>query len=225
MDRISPSEGGDASSILAERTMIKAVFFDIGGVVAISWKKGPFEMMVERAAKLLHIPRKNVDAYFKSGIIRKLDEDKITELQFWKRLCKKHSIPCPPQKLLRPILRVRAMRIVPEFGKIARALRTQGVIAGAISNAIKAHAEIGRKTGTYQFFDPVILSCDIGVRKPKTKIFRIAVKKAGVRMSESIFFDDHQHNIDAANKLGMHAYLYKNLKQMRIALLKHGIWV
>ncbi len=53
-----------------------------------------------------------------------------------------------------------------------------------------------------------ILSFQVGWRKPDGRIFREAVKNAGIQANEALFFDDKQKNIDGFKKIGGNAQLY-----------------
>jgi len=53
---------------------------------------------------------------------------------------------------------------------------------GIITNATPSRKEIElRKTGLDKYFDPVIVSSVVHSRKPESKIYKIALKMAGVK--------------------------------------------
>lgn len=55
-----------------------------------------------------------------------------------------------------------------------------------------------------QFFDVIIVSSEVGVRKPHRRIFETALRKMGVGPAESIFVgDDLECDIAGANNVGM----------------------
>ncbi|MFD0685277.1 HAD family hydrolase [Actinomadura fibrosa] len=53
-------------------------------------------------------------------------------------------------------------------------------------------------------FDAVVISSEVGMRKPDERIFRHAVELLGLTPAECVFIDDIEHNIRAAEAIGMH---------------------
>jgi putative hydrolase of the HAD superfamily len=58
-----------------------------------------------------------------------------------------------------------------------------------------------------------VFSCEIGLMKPDPEIYRRILKLCEVKPEEAIFVDDALENIEAANKLGIHAIQFKNAAQ------------
>src|SRR5262245_6616885 len=56
----------------------------------------------------------------------------------------------------------------------------------------------------FALVDHVIESCQIGVRKPEPAFYRIACERAGVAPHEAVFLDDLGINLKPARALGMH---------------------
>ena len=52
-------------------------------------------------------------------------------------------------------------------------------------------------------FDELVISGEVGMRKPDAAIYELAAEKAGVPTSECVFVDDHPGNLEAAAALGM----------------------
>ena len=71
--------------------------------------------------------------------------------------------------------------------------------------------------------DGYIISAYERIVKPDDKIYRLLTEKFGIDLTESVFIDDRQINIDAANALGMKGILFKNLDDCMEALNKEGI--
>jgi HAD superfamily hydrolase (TIGR01509 family) len=69
-------------------------------------------------------------------------------------------------------------------------------------------------------YDVVISSAAVGVKKPDRRIFEIAVERLGVQFSETAFIDDNAANIAAAKRLGMHAIRFREPTQAIKALRK-----
>jgi len=51
-------------------------------------------------------------------------------------------------------------------------------------------------------YSAIVLSCDVGFRKPEKEIYRIATDRAGVNSEEILFIDDKKDFIEGAKKAG-----------------------
>lgn len=61
--------------------------------------------------------------------------------------------------------------------------------------------------------DEMIISAEEGVAKPDAAIYRLAVRRLGVRLHEAVFVDDMGVNVEAARALGMHAVQFRTREQ------------
>jgi epoxide hydrolase-like predicted phosphatase len=52
-------------------------------------------------------------------------------------------------------------------------------------------------------FDAVVISDQVGLRKPDPEIYRLTASKIGLPPSECLFVDDTEHNLPGAHDLGM----------------------
>jgi len=59
------------------------------------------------------------------------------------------------------------------------------------------------RDGWDDMFDVVVISGEVGMRKPEPRIFEHTLRLVGVSAEESVFVDDLPHNIAAAVALGM----------------------
>jgi putative hydrolase of the HAD superfamily len=64
-------------------------------------------------------------------------------------------------------------------------------------------------------FDALVLSFEIGVRKPAGRFYEVCVEKAGCAPSECVFIDDMPANIAGAQALGLHGILYCGIDDLR----------
>ena len=59
------------------------------------------------------------------------------------------------------------------------------------------------REGWDQMFDAVVISGEVGMRKPEPEIFAHVLELLGVRAEETVFVDDLKPNISAAEELGL----------------------
>ena len=89
--------------------------------------------------------------------------------------------------------------------ELFRKLHADGVPTGLLSNSWG---------GAYpqelfpDMFDAVVISSEVGMRKPEARIFRHAAELLGLTPQECIFIDDIEANITAAERLGFTGVLH-----------------
>jgi putative hydrolase of the HAD superfamily len=59
------------------------------------------------------------------------------------------------------------------------------------------------RTDFPDLFDGVVISCEVGMRKPEPEIFRHAAELIGLPPAACVFVDDVEANITAAEACGM----------------------
>jgi putative hydrolase of the HAD superfamily len=94
-----------------------------------------------------------------------------------------------------------------------RALRPR-MKTGIISNSFVGATE--REEAAYAFSsmcDHVVYSHEVGIEKPDPRIFHLALERLGVEAAEAVFLDDVQTNVAAARAVGMKAVLFESNAQ------------
>jgi putative hydrolase of the HAD superfamily len=87
-----------------------------------------------------------------------------------------------------------------------RAIRATGLRTGLLSNSW-GMADYPRHLFP-GMFDVVVISAEVGMRKPEERIFRHATGQLGLDPAECVFVDDIQVNVAAAEAVGMTAILH-----------------
>jgi putative hydrolase of the HAD superfamily len=54
--------------------------------------------------------------------------------------------------------------------------------------------DILRDKGILHYFDPLIISAEVGVEKPNPAIFRLGLERAGLAAHEVLYVGDHETN-------------------------------
>ena len=188
--------------------MIKAVIFDYGGVV-----KSP-DSSLKDIAVTYGVP---IEIFTKKiqPLVKLFQKGFITEDQHWKQFSSALKKPIPKHKeyLWRKSFE-ETFYIYPEIISFVQKLKTQGIKTAVLSNTIKPHVEIIKKHRGYEYFDIVILSCEVNLRKPEIEIYLLTIKLLGVKPEECVFIDDKPEFLKPARKLGMKTILAKNPKQV-----------
>jgi len=177
---------------------IRAVFFDLGGVIVRTEYQAPREQLAERLGMEYEDLSKIVfDS--QTGIRASIGE--ITSQQHWEWVMK---------RLKRPAEEMTAIRDEFYAGDIVdrqlldflRSLRGK-YVTGMISNAWNDLRDFIGREKMEDAFDHIIISAEVGVAKPEAKIFQIALERSGVRPHEAVFVDDFYINIEGCEKVGM----------------------
>jgi len=88
------------------------------------------------------------------------------------------------------------------------ALRSRGLKIGIVSNWDTRLKSISDGLGLTRLVDFIVISAEVGVRKPDPKIFRLALEKAGVRPEEAIHVGDlPEEDAEGARRAGVRPVL------------------
>ncbi|WP_052667977.1 HAD family hydrolase [Nitriliruptor alkaliphilus] len=82
-------------------------------------------------------------------------------------------------------------------------LRSTGVRTGLVSNSWGT--ELYPRAALDDHFDEVVISGEVGLRKPDPAIFTLACARLEVAPEETVFVDDLAANVAAARRVGMRA--------------------
>jgi putative hydrolase of the HAD superfamily len=91
------------------------------------------------------------------------------------------------------------------------ALRRTGVKTGLLSNSWGADTYPADMLA--ELFDVLVISGELGVRKPDAAIYAIAVERMDMDPSELVFVDDLPGNLKPARALGIHTILHRDTAQ------------
>jgi putative hydrolase of the HAD superfamily len=83
---------------------------------------------------------------------------------------------------------------------IVQRARAQGVRTALLSNSWGFEYD---RTDWEELFDAVVISGEVGMRKPEPQIYRVVADRLGVDPTECVFVDDLRPNIRGAVAVGM----------------------
>jgi 2-haloacid dehalogenase len=73
------------------------------------------------------------------------------------------------------------------------------------------------------WFEDIVVSGDVKLAKPDPRIFELAIQRCGLTPHSTVFIDDHTPNVQAAQKLGLHALLFEHAERLREDLRGLGL--
>ena len=91
-----------------------------------------------------------------------------------------------------------------DMWELVQAFRAAGGRTAFLSNGVPEVMERIRQDRVLEdFFDAVIVSCEVGLAKPDPAIFRLTLTRLGVAPDDALFVDDRAVNTAAAHAIGM----------------------
>jgi epoxide hydrolase-like predicted phosphatase len=187
---------------------IRAVFFDLGGVIMRTEYQVPRQHLAER----LNMEYEDiVRIVFDSPSGKQASVGALTAAQHWDAVLKRLRLPRTELGTVRDEF-FGGDIIDLEILATLRDLRSSHFV-GLISNAWDDLREYIIAQKFDDAFEHMVISAEVGVAKPDAKIYQIALEQAGVSPEEAVFVDDFIENIRGCQKLGMHGIHFRSPKQ------------
>lgn len=193
---------------------IKAVFFDLGGVIVRTEFQAPRQQLADRLG-IDYDDLNRIVFDSETGIRATIGE--ISSEEHWAFVL---------QRLKRAASELAAIREEFFAGDIVdrtlleyiRSLRGK-YKTGLISNAWSDLRDFILREKFDDAFDALIISAEVGAAKPDPKIFQVALEQFGLSPNEAVFVDDFYANIEGCEKIGMKGIHFKDpetaLKQLK----------
>ena len=187
---------------------IRAIFFDLGGVILRTEYQAPRERLAER----LNMTYEDLNRIvFESDSSRKASIGVMSADEHWAAVTRRLGRPASETANIREEFFAGDLldRGLLDF---IRSLRPR-YKTGVISNAWPDLRTYLVENKFEDAFDALIVSAEVGVMKPEPKIYQIALEQLNIKPEEAVFVDDISSNVDAARTLGMQGILFRNPEQ------------
>lgn len=184
---------------------IKAVFFDLGGVIVRTEYQAPRQHLAERLGMEYDDLVRTV---FDSPSARQATIGEVTTEEHWAAVMKRLKQPTSEAKTIRDEFFAGDVtdRGLLEFIRSLRGKYKTGLISNAWDDLRTRIVEEKFDDA----FDHLTISAEVGVAKPSAKIYQFALKQLDVSPSEAVFVDDFIENIEGCEKLGIKGVHFKN---------------
>ena len=88
--------------------------------------------------------------------------------------------------------------------------RAAGIRTGLLSNSWGNEYD---RSDWHQMFDVVVISGEVGMRKPERNIFELTLDRIGLPAVECVFVDDMPHNVVAAAQTGLAGIVHRSFDE------------
>jgi epoxide hydrolase-like predicted phosphatase len=195
--------------------MIKAVFFDVGGVLIIRNDK----RATLRWANKIGIRLDDLEGLvFHGDIAREALIGRLSNGDQWKHLGKRFRLNDREITQMEKDFLMKGEeneRLVSYVSRLRKAKFKTAILSNDNSDARRLWR---RKYSFLKLFDAVIVSAEIGIMKPDPRIFMLAADRLNVLPNEAVVVDNSKENVDTALSVGMVAVHYRNVSTTVTAL-------
>jgi putative hydrolase of the HAD superfamily len=204
-----PEEGSARAKETAGRGSHDAVIFDFGGVLTSPLIEALDGFASETGIELQDVVRAALGAYagLEDQLVTDFEIGRIGEKEFSERFAARlESLTgraVAPEGLVARMFRLRLEETM--FGAVAR-LRRAGIKTALVSNAWGEG--LYPRARLEAIFDAVLLSNEVGLRKPDPDLFRLAAQRLNVAPGRCIVVDDHPGHLEVAAREGMTPVLH-----------------
>ena len=187
---------------------IKAVIWDLAGVV-LHTVKGTFNSLL---AERLDVPLNDIERLISSKENDLWDLNEIDDDAFYTFLLKELNMPMDKKSILRKFV-LKDFYIDQEILAYIKKIRKS--FTTVLLTNFPAHVHDFLKTDWIVdgAFDHIIASCDVKLLKPDPAIYTLTLARIGCLAEESVFIDDREVNVKAAEKLGINGIVYQSQSQ------------
>tara|TARA_Y100000310_G_scaffold200887_1_gene200985 strand:- start:4757 stop:5359 length:603 start_codon:yes stop_codon:yes gene_type:complete len=196
--------------------MIKAIIFDLGGVVFHPDWKSMNEMMGEEIGISIFLDKDLRQIYDYETMVGKTSMEDV-----FKIIIEKNNIDISVEDAIRIYKKsYEKFSLFDEnIIKLIADLRKKFKIY-ALSNTNLIHKQVNEEKGLFENFDDIFMSYDLKMRKPDENIFKEVLKKVELKSEECVFIDDNPENIEVARGLGFKGIKFENYEKLISSLKK-----
>jgi putative hydrolase of the HAD superfamily len=198
---------------------IQAIFWDVGGVLlSNAWDH------TQRMAALEHFHLDEEEFHSRHEmVVSSFERGKISLAEYLERTVFYRNRPFNRDEFRDYMFSLS--QPIPGVIKFARALAGSGrYFMGTLNNESRElNLHRIQKYRLREIFRLFVSSCFVGLRKPESGIYRLAIETTQIDPEQCCFVDDRALNLECAAKLGMRTIQMQTLDQLRNDLGKLGV--
>ncbi len=190
--------------------------FDFGGVLYTY----NYRQSLEHFSSHLGISVERAEAAWESRIAE-FERGEIDEPTYWAAFRQAGGISQADEDLHEMF--VGMFHPMPDSLRIKDQLKGRFLL-GMLSNNCAWEHDLQKRLNLREGFDFVMMSYEVGARKPESAIFEKLVLQCCMRPEEIVFIDDTTAYGDAVRKAGMHFIVFRSAAQLREELHMLQVW-
>lgn len=194
----------------------KVIVFDYGGVIARIDRRPVLKYIAESLDK----GHRKVKKDFES---EKLYHAFTQPKTFWEEYAGK-KLPETWFKELESLKKLMVQE-VPGMKELLHKIKGQGIQIALLSNTNTQRARFIESMGGYDPFDPILLSCYLGLKKPEPKIYERLLQSLSFKGKDCVFIDNRPCNVEASRKFGIDGIVFRSVDQVKEELKKREITI
>ena len=184
---------------------MKTIIFDLGNVVAFFDHRRALERL--RPFSPL-TPDEMYASVYAGELEDRIERGHLTPTMFLRDVHKLWRLRCDVDFLAHAVGDIfwanpEVCELVPRLSRRYR------ILLGSNTNAVHARRFLTQFAGVLRHFSHLVLSHEIGARKPDTEFYHACQRSARAKPSECVFIDDLSANIDGARGFGFHGIVYR----------------
>jgi epoxide hydrolase-like predicted phosphatase len=188
---------------------IKAVIWDIGGVLERTEDFGPRQALAQRLGWEID---PLMDLIFGSSDDYRVQLGQISYQDHWHNV--RQTLDQTEMEMFKTLNQFFAGdRLDFELVDYVRQLRKDYTTAVLSNYSPILRDKIDHLWRIADAFDHLVISAEVGVKKPDPRIYQLALEKVGVPAGEAVFIDDAAENVSAARDIGIHAVHFSDREQ------------
>ncbi len=192
---------------------IKAIILDYGEVLCLR----PSEEQIRRMAGIFDIPVSQFVALYEKNRLA-YDRGDLTPERYWFSYADEPGIRLDAVQI--PTLRAWDVEmwscINPVMVEWVASIHQSGTRTALLSNMhADMVAKVRRDFGWIQHFDCLVFSQEVRLAKPEATIYEHCLRALGTTPHETLFIDDREVNVRAAERIGIRAIRFGSVEQLR----------
>jgi putative hydrolase of the HAD superfamily len=199
--------------------LIRTIVFDFGNVIGFF----DYRLTLERLTAHTDLSADALRAaYYGGDLEAAYDAGRLDTQAFLRRLCEIGKLRCAPEVVAAAWADI--FRPNPDVCALLPVLKPRYRLLLA-SNTNELHSRQFRRQFAehLRYFDALVLSHEIGCRKPEPAFFVYCRKLAGCAPQECLFIDDLATNVAGARQLGWHGIVYQDIADLKARLTELGV--
>jgi putative hydrolase of the HAD superfamily len=196
---------------------IESIIFDWGGVLIDDPRPG----LLWYCSEAFGVPLEDYMPVHDS-FLDEFGKGMISEERFWRQISGKLGKPMPPVRSQWYEAFRSAYVPKQEMFGLACSLHDKGYKTALLSNTELPAVRFFHEK-SYNMFDLLVFSCIERVMKPQRRIYEITLERLGSKAGQTVFIDDRQDYIRAAELTGLNTILFESVDQVKHDLVRLGV--